>query len=294
MKISPVRLLKSTVLAIVCASAFLGIACFATAEAPFIPTGDEAANLPPHAAVEVRYIANEGILISSRDKRVVIDGLHRKYDDAYAYLPDGEREKMETAKPPFDKIDLVLVSHHHGDHFDPESVGRYLSSNPKTLFASSGQVVELVAGKYAGYQSVKDRVSPIPYELKQRQSMKLADIDVDFLGVGHGSGRHASIQNLGHVFGIGGKKFLHIGDAEITDEIFDAFDLEKDGIDVALLPYWFLTSKSGRELIDRHIKPKHIVALHIGPSEADQVIREVKQHFPRADVFTTMLETRNF
>jgi L-ascorbate metabolism protein UlaG (beta-lactamase superfamily) len=266
----------------------------APVNAPFISSASHSDPIPKNAAIEIRYIANEGVLISSRDKRVLIDGLHRKYADAYAYLPEAEQEKIETARPPFDKIDLVLVSHMHGDHFHPESVGRYLTASPNAVFASSGQVADLVASNYAGYASVKNRVTPIAYELKRREPMKLAGIDVDFLGVGHGSGRHASIQNLGHIFSVGGKKFLHIGDAEITDEIFSAFELEKDSVDIALLPYWFLTSRSGRELIARHIKPKHIVALHIGPSEAEQVTREVKQHFPDAHVFTTMLETRNF
>lgn len=244
--------------------------------------------------LEVRYIANEGVLVSSSNKRVLIDGLHRKYDDAYAFLPDAEREMLETAKPPFNMIDLVLVSHYHGDHFHPGSVGLYLTSSPKTLLATSQQVIAEMATKYTGYEEVKGRVTPVAYTLNNRQPMKIAGIDVEFLGVGHGSGRFASIQNLGHVISLGGKKLLHIGDADISDEIFDAFDLEMQNIDVAFLPYWFLTYKSGRDLVEKHIRPKHIIAVHVGPGEAAEIERQVKQNYPNADVFKTMLEKRTF
>jgi L-ascorbate metabolism protein UlaG (beta-lactamase superfamily) len=250
--------------------------------------------IPAQSSVEVRYIANEGVLISSRDKRVLIDGLHRKYGDEYAYLPDTEREKIESAKAPFDAIDLILVSHFHGDHFHPESVGRYLVSNPKASLATSQQVVDEVATKFGLYPSIKERVKPIAFVLKQRETLKVGGLDVEFLGVGHGSGRHASIQNLGHIFSLGGKKFLHIGDASPTPEIFDHFDLDKQAIDIAFLPAWFLTSTEGRLIIRDHIKPKHIIAVHVGPGEGESLKAQIANEFPKADVFGTMLEKRVF
>lgn len=242
--------------------------------------------------LEMQYIANDGVLISSRDKRVLIDGLHRRYLDEYAFLPESEREKIETASAPFDAIDLILVSHIHGDHFHPEAVGRYLQNSPKAIFASSQQVVDDLSAKYSAFDSIKTRVTPIAFQLKHRQRMKLAGIDVDVLGVGHGSGRHASIQNLGHVIHIGGKKVLHIGDAVVSPEVFDAFDLEKEGIDIALLPSWLLTNSAGQALINEHIKPKHLIAIHVGPNEIETVRREMKRFFPNADIFGTMLEKR--
>lgn len=269
-------------------------ACGSVKTAPFVPSDETRTELPAAASLEIQYIANEGVLITSRGKRVLIDGLHRRYEPDYAHLPDAEREKMEGSRAPYDKIDLILVSHLHGDHFHPESVGLYLKNNPKAVFASSQQVVDEVAAKFTDYASVKSRVTPITYELKSRQSMKLAGIDVEFLSVGHGSGRHAVFQNLGHVVSIGGKKILHVGDAEITPNVFDVFDLETKGIDIAILPYWFLTSKTGPQLIEQHIKPKHLIAVHVGPAEGEQVTKNVKKNFPNADVFKTMLEKKHF
>lgn len=282
------------ILLMAAAAGLLGVRARREAAAPVIASQNLSEPLPQNKSVEVRYIANEGVLISSKDKGVLIDGLHRRYGPEYAYLPDAEREKIETAKPPFEKIDLLLVSHMHGDHFHPESVGRYLANSPSTVFASSQQVVDLVASKFANHDKIKSRVTPITYKLRDRKTVSLGGIDVEFLAVGHGTGRHSSIENLGHVFTLGGKTFLHVGDAEITPEIFDSFDLETRGIDVAILPYWFPTSVRGRAIIRDHIKPKHLIAVHVGPGEAESVKKQIAKEFPDADVFGTMLEKRNF
>lgn len=79
----------------------------------------EAASPSQAPIVQITYIANEGVLISSGDKQVLIDGLHREYGPEYAFLPPAEREKIETAKAPFNEIDLILVSHRHQKQTSP-------------------------------------------------------------------------------------------------------------------------------------------------------------------------------
>ena len=106
------------------------------------------------ATVEITYIANEGVLISADGKQVLIDGLHREYGPEYAFLMPAEREKIETAKAPFDKINLVLVSHRHLDHFHPESVGLHLQHNSRALLVSSQQVVEEIEKNFKNYSAI--------------------------------------------------------------------------------------------------------------------------------------------
>ena len=71
--------------------------------------------------LEITYIANEGVLIAAGDGQVLIDGLHRPYYPMYAVLPPAQRDLIETARPPFDEIDVILVSHVHRDHFHAET-----------------------------------------------------------------------------------------------------------------------------------------------------------------------------
>ncbi len=209
---------------------------------------------PREATLEITYIANEGVLISSCDKQVLIDGLHREYKRAYAFLPAGEREKIELAHAPFDEVDLILVSHVHFDHFHPESIGLHLMHNPEAMLVSSHQVVEAVEKNFNDYAAIKSRVTGATPLLKERIAMKAAAIDFDVHGLGHGSGRHDSIQNLGHVIRMGGKKLRHLGDAAPSTEIFETFNLDEEGIDIAFIPSGFLNEEYGQALVRTHIK----------------------------------------
>jgi L-ascorbate metabolism protein UlaG (beta-lactamase superfamily) len=254
----------------------------------------ETAGLSPSqgATVEITYIANEGVLISAEGKQILIDGLHREYQPAYAFLPPAEREKIETAKPPFDKIDLILVSHMHLDHFHPESIGRYLHHNPRALLVSSQQVVDEVEKNFKDYQSIKGRVTGATPQWKEKVAMKVAGIEFEILRLRHGTGRHATIQNLGHIIKLGGKKLLHIGDADTAVENFEKFNLDEEGIDIAFLPFWFLLGAEEQALVRDHIKPKQIIAVHISPGESEKTTAQIKQAFPNAIAFTTMLEKK--
>ena len=87
---------------------------------------------------------------------------------------------------------------------------------------------------------------------------------------------------------------MHIGDADTAVENFEKFNLDEEGIDVAFLPTWFLLGSDGRTVVREHIKPKHIIAVHISPSETKTIATQIKQAFPNAIAFTTMLEKRNY
>ncbi|MCP4653821.1 MAG: MBL fold metallo-hydrolase, partial [bacterium] len=78
--------------------------------------------------------ANEGVLIETGGKKILVDALFREPNPAYAAPPKEVLEKLETAQPPFDDVDLILATHNHGDHFDARSVVRHLRHNPRAVF----------------------------------------------------------------------------------------------------------------------------------------------------------------
>src|SRR5687767_8827595 len=161
------------------------------------------------SGITVRYIANEGVLIASADKQILIDGLHREYKPAYLFPPPEMQAVLENARTPYDKINLLLVSHVHLDHFHPESIGLYLKSNPKSVFASSGQAIDEVTKGYADHEKIRPQIKPVTHEWKKSVVMNLDGIRIKFLGLRHGGERFKEMQNLGHVIEIGGKKILH-------------------------------------------------------------------------------------
>ena len=244
--------------------------------------------------VTVRYIANEGVLIASGGKQILVDGLHREYKRDYLFPPPEMRELLENARAPYDKINVLLVSHIHLDHFHPESIGLYLKNNPKTVFASSGQAVDEVAKKFADNEKIRSQIKPVTHEWKKSVDMNLDGVKIKFLGLHHAGERFKDIENFGHVIEVGGKKLLHIGDADMTAENFSVFNLSQEKIDIAFIPYWFLISPEGRAFVKEQFNPKQIIAVHIPPADAEEVIKQLKKDLPEAIVFTKILEERSY
>src|SRR5687767_14045699 len=94
----------------------------------------------------ITFLANEGVMLSSGVKKVLIDALFVKYETGYAVPADSTRAALERARPPFDAIDLVLVTHRHGDHFHPAPVAAHLRANPHATLLTSRQVIDSLRG----------------------------------------------------------------------------------------------------------------------------------------------------
>ncbi|HWN09899.1 MAG TPA: MBL fold metallo-hydrolase [Pyrinomonadaceae bacterium] len=242
----------------------------------------------------VTYIANEGVLISSGGKQILIDGLHREYKPAYAFPPPALLESLESARSPYDKLNLILVTHIHLDHFHPQSIGLHLANNPAAVLVSSDQVADGVKKDFADFQKIESRVKRSTPQWKAKEVHEVAGVKLSVLGLRHGTAHFSWIQNLGYVVEIDGKKLLHIGDADLTEENFRSFRLDQEKIDVAFIPYWYLLSSRGRSIVREMIKPKHILAVHISPAEAVQVAEQLKGVVPEAIALTKILETKNF
>lgn len=219
-------------------------------------------------------------MISHRGKAVLFDGLHRKYQDAYLFPPPELLSEMESARPPFDQVRVILVSHVHLDHFHPESVGLHLKNNSRARLISSSQTMLEVAKSFTGHESIRSQMIESTPDWKQRRDYEVDGIKVAVLGMKHGSDRFWWVKNLGHIVELGGKKFFQFGDADMTDENFAAFDLPNERIDVAFVPYWYLLSEDGRKLVREKIAAKTVVAVHISPASAQQEAEKLRGLFP--------------
>lgn len=248
----------------------------------------------PSVPVTVTYIANEGVLLAAGDERVLIDGLHREYKPDYAF-PDAKLlGALESGTAPYDQLDLLLVSHQHLDHFHPLSVALALKNIPGAVLISSEQVVSQVRANPAGGTVAAARIKAFTSSADGKLESTVGNIKLTVFGLRHSGEQARSIQNLGHVIEMGGKKFLHVGDAELSDAVFAGYKLNEAGIDVAILPYWYLLTADGRAAIKKLINPKQIIAVHIQPLEAATVIERLKQADPSIIPFTRALESRSF
>lgn len=238
--------------------------------------------------LSVTYVGNEGVLVEGNGKKVLIDGLHREYKPAYLHLPEKELTNAERGNPPFDDIDLLLVTHIHRDHFHPLSVGNYLSNNPDAILIGPRQMADSLEKQFDRYGEIASRVKAFSPSEGSRESIKVGEIGIDILRLPHGSKRFSWIENLGYLITINGKSVLHIGDAAMSLNNFIPFELDEAKIDVACLPYWYFLYKSGQQIIRDQLKAEHFIGLHIDPREAVENSKKTKQAFPEVVPFTEL------
>jgi len=188
---------------------------------------------------EITYIANEGVLIRSHETQILIDGLFRVGGPIYADPPAEELEKLETASPPYDSIDLVLTTHIHGDHFPVESIGQHLLHNENAYYIAPMQAVHSLSSEFSDYSAIENRVEGVTLALFQDTTISRKGVEIGIMRVQHWTPIEP-LENVSYLITVDGRKILHLGDAftQLTD--FDEFDLQEKDIDLALIPYWLL------------------------------------------------------
>ena len=253
------------------------------------------ASAPPathHAdsGVAVTFLANEGVMLRAGSAAVVIDGLFRAYDD-YAVPPDSIRLALEAARPPFDGVDLVLVTHRHGDHFHPAPVAAHLRANPGSTLLASRQVLDSLAPRLDSGAVSAGRLRARPAAPGSRRREVVGEITVEAIAIPHVNRRHRGVEHLAFLVDIGGRRVLHLGDADVTEAALAPLRLDTARVDVVMLPYWVLLDEAPRRAVERWIRPRHVLAFHLSPRDVAGRARAVRAAMPAAVVLAHPLQT---
>ena len=202
--------------------------------------------------VEITFVRNDGFLIVSGDTKILIDALYT--GDQEWSAPQEVQELLVKGEPPFDEVDLVLVTHAHWDHFDAEAVGKHLENNLNAVFISTSEAVNSLKMAFPNLEGMQERVIAVQPEDGKRISLTANGIDIEVLNLHHGF--DVPMRNNGYLFTVGGVKILHTGDW--AGPFFKARDyqLPNEGIDIAFMPHFYL-----QEMWD-YIQPKYTVPMH--------------------------------
>jgi len=249
-------------------------------------------NLALLLSLQITYVANEGFLIASGEDQVLIDALQSGGLEEYLAPPAETLDDLKSARGSFQGVDLVLASHRHVDHFDPAVVARHLESNRGARLVSTSQMLDPVRDRLSS-DAARGRLVGAPYsEDASRFRHRVSGIEVQLFRLDHEG--FQDIQNLGHLIAIGGKKLLHVGDADPSPENFSRHGLPAENIDLALLPYWYLLSEEGRTFVREQIAPRRIIAVHVPPADLEEVAGRIRPHIPDVVIFVRSGETKTF
>lgn len=250
-------------------------------------------------SLDVVFLANMGVVLRSPGARVLIDALYGAGLPGYGIVSGRTQDALHRAVTPFDSVDFVLATHGHRDHFDPNAVLAHLRANPRGTFVAGADVVarlhaaDSIAARELGRRLISVTVAPG----SRRRVVSNAAVTVDALGMTHGQTPHVA-----YLLEIGGQRVLHVGDTDDDRDELAVFQLRSEGIDVALLPYWYLTSGEHQRAVREAIDPRAIMVLHTpapGYETASArslggwraAVREIQRLFPNARIPERELET---
>ena len=185
------------------------------------------------------------------DKVIQVDPVMREAD--YSTMP---------------KADLILVTHEHGDHLDPEAISDLLKKGTKIVMTKacydqlkdrSGMDINVMAnGDHFDYEGMQ--IDAIPaYNIVHKRD--------------DGSPYHPKGSGNGYVIDFGGKRVLVAGDTENIPEIKNL-----KNIDIAFLPMNLPYTMTPEMVADaaKAFKPAVLYPYHYGKTDTNKLLERMK------------------
>ena len=76
--------------------------------------------------LRVTLISNAGLLLEYDGITLLLDGIYGREGHPFSNLAPETWRKLTAGEPPFEKVDYLLFSHAHPDHFSPEMTMEFL------------------------------------------------------------------------------------------------------------------------------------------------------------------------
>jgi len=250
--------------------------------------------------LKVTCISNSGFLLTSHNHKVLIDALFSYGATSLKEITTGIVED----KPPFDSVNIFLLSHYHADHCDPQMVNLYLSKHPDLSFVASKPAISFINGVCYDFILLKKQFCELTPEVNRSVAATVKGITVKAFGLKHnayyrnGIDMNESMLNVSFLFEMDGISIFHSGDIK-TDALqgYLAYNSKwTDRIDVALLCYGlFESDEKDLDLVVSTLHPKYIVVMHV-PSEniktCEAKIENLKNTFPDIVFLKNRMESR--
>ncbi|UCC71629.1 MAG: MBL fold metallo-hydrolase [Gemmatimonadota bacterium] len=245
-------------------------------------------------SVVITQLAVAGWMVSAGGRTLIIDALHRHPRHA----PVAETlERLEHASPPFDEIELVLVSHAHSDHFHYESTAEHLRRNPNAVLVS-GRLVHDQLTELSDFERFSDRVIVAAPEPGEVVELDANGMKIKVFRLSHGEpNADYSADNLGMIVDLCGVKVLNTGDIVPTGQtaVFRQALPGSEGVDIAFLAFTMFDEENLPEaatIIDDYIKPRYIIPSHLYEQHFGEFTKAIEDRYPKAVIFHSKGEVK--
>lgn len=242
--------------------------------------------------MKITYMSNAGLLLTSGDKRVIVDGLHGGVGP-FARLPSSVTDQIFTPGSSWQDADCLVFTHTHPDHFDRELTARYMTVSSKStlLLPRSDDVT--------GSTEWGGRANFMDAGMWQSGSCQCGEVHIRYYRTKHDGAQYSHVTHYSLLITLKEETALILGDADFRRSELHSLlrDLRPD---VAIVNFLTANSAEGRHLIKNEVKARCVVVCHL-PLLADdrfgytKVARrdaeKYRDQLPPVHIFSTPLES---
>jgi L-ascorbate metabolism protein UlaG (beta-lactamase superfamily) len=255
------------------------------------------------------YIANAGVMLKLDGKKILIDPLTTPGNDLYLDTEQGAREALLTNAAPYDHVDVVLVTHHHRDHFHAEGILALLEAQPGAHLVSSPEVIRRLkaasdrtsVGQDAesGASSVlgNDRWTEVDLGLFEHKKITCNGVALQIFRTLHDGEDYADVTNLMFVIKSPSMVVAQLGDSAPAEINFEGILLKIGAsLDLVVANFPYIAIPAARKLVESQLAPASLAVLHFPDptGEAARWTEVAKKSFARVResyLPTVLLET---
>ncbi|NNU17305.1 MBL fold metallo-hydrolase [Parvularcula sp. ZS-1/3] len=219
---------------------------------------------PKPGEAEARYLANEGVMVTQGDLKILFDPIFDNGFGNFPLVPEEMRAAMFAGEAPFSGVDAIFVSHAHGDHFAAADTNTYLKAHPAVRLVAPQQAIDFMREAEGWDASLLDRVTAFSMSLDEgAQTFAIGDIKVQAMRVVH-TGDWPNVHNMVYRVTLDTKaSVMHLGDADGSEGNFSVHreTLDSEATNVAFVPFWWLDEgpDEARELMNAD----EVVGIHV-------------------------------
>ena len=230
--------------------------------------------------VTVTLLANAGLLVQYNGYSILLDALQRSENAPFSPLPPALWQEMLSASGRFSRVDALLFTHLHPDHFSADMTLQYLRRHPVPVVMMprdpSVPGAEEAAALAGSHLLTLRAGAPVRYVLTP-------EISVLAIPTRHLDKRYHAVPHDCFLLTLGTKNLLVTADVDYTCETLSLLDGVP--IDAAFVNPLFFSALLSNRFFKGELHAKQLCVYHI-PFAADDTMNmrsSVFLHAPRWD-----------
>lgn len=219
--------------------------------------------------LRVTLIANAGLLLEYAGTKLLLDSIYGPEGHPFSPIAPEVWQAMLKGEPPFEKLDHLLFTHAHPDHFSSEMTRELLERRtmkglflPKASLEEGSSLGAFLQERKISTALLSKRTDHATYRLEQ-------DITVRTISTRHLDKKYAQVKHFCYLIRFGTKQVLFTADVDYTTETFAA--LEDIRLRAAFVNPLFYSALRWKKFFKGTLNTEHICVYHIPFAEDDSM-----------------------